>query len=101
MLTNDTSAVHLAAATGVHALCIAGGWHWDRFVPYPESLPVQAARVHAVSMVDEMPCFRCGGYCTLPHQPNEPRPCVERVSVSRALEVLDRVLSLPDFRTDG
>ena len=101
VLTNDTSAVHVAAATGVHAICIAGGWHWERFVPYPDSLPEFARYVHPVSMVDEMPCFKCNGYCTLPHLPNEPRPCVERVSVARAVGVLDRVLSLPDFRTDG
>ncbi len=101
VLTNDTSAVHLAAATGVHAVCIAGGWHWDRFVPYPASLGEVAERVHAVSMMEEMPCFKCNGYCTLPHRAGEPRPCLERVNVARAMATVDEVLSLPELQTDG
>jgi len=101
VLTNDTAAVHIAAATGVRAICIAGGWHWERFVPYPASLGDLADRVHTVSMVDEMPCFRCRGYCSLPHRAGEPRPCVERVSVERVLATVDHVLSLPDMQSDG
>jgi ADP-heptose:LPS heptosyltransferase len=101
VLTNDTAAVHLAAATGVHAVCIAGGWHWDRFVPYPESLGAIAGRVHAVSMIDEMPCFRCNGYCTLPHSAGQPRPCLDRVSVERVMATVDHVLNLPGVQSDG
>lgn len=101
VVTNDTAAVHLAAATGVRVICIAGGWHWERFVPYPASLGEVSRRVHVASMVDEMPCFRCRGYCSLPHRVGEPRPCVERVSVERVLATVSHVLSLPDMQSDG
>jgi len=101
VVTNDTSAVHLAAATGVHAICITGGWHWQRFVPYPESLGEIAQRVHAVSMVDEMSCFKCNGNCIIPHPPRSPRPCISRVTVARAIATVDDVLSTLGVKTDG
>lgn len=101
VLTNDTAAVHLAAATGVRAVCIAGGWHWHRFVPYPASIGALADRVHTVSLADEMPCFGCRGYCSLPHRAGEARPCVDRVSIERALAMVNHVLSLPDMQSDG
>lgn len=101
VLTNDTAAVHIAAATGAHAVCLGGGWHWERFVPYPATLGPVADTVHTVSVADEMSCFRCRGYCSVPHPAGGPRPCLERISVARALETVERVLSLPDLNADG
>lgn len=101
VMTNDTSAVHLAAATGVHAICIGGGWHWQRFVPYPASLGEIAHRVHVVSMVDEMTCFKCNGHCIIPHPPHSARPCISRVPVARAIATADDVLSTLGVKTDG
>jgi ADP-heptose:LPS heptosyltransferase len=101
VLSNDSAAVHIAAATGAHAVCLAGGWHWERFVPYPPSMGEVAARVHAVAMADEMPCFRCGGYCSLPHRAGEPRPCIENITVERALQAIDRLLPILTHGTDG
>ncbi|MHB1313630.1 MAG: glycosyltransferase family 9 protein [Gemmatimonadaceae bacterium] len=100
-VTNDTSALHLAAASGVHAVCIAGGWHWGRFVPYPAVLGGVAQRVHAVSMVAEMTCFNCNGRCIIPHPPRSARPCITRVTVARVIETVDDVLSTLGVKTDG
>lgn len=101
VVTNDTSAVHLAAATGVHTVCIAGGWHWGRFIPYPGVLGEISRRVHAVSMVDEMTCFNCNGRCILPHTPHSARPCITRVEVARVIAAVDDVLSTLGVKTDG
>jgi ADP-heptose:LPS heptosyltransferase len=93
VLTNDTSAVHLAAATGVPAVCITGGGHWRRFVPYPASLGIVADLVEVVSMEQDMTCFNCDWRCVLPHVNGEALPCVSRVPVARVIEAVDRVLS--------
>ncbi len=93
VLANDTSAVHLAAATGVPAVCIAGGGHWRRFVPYPASLGAVAELVDVVSMVQDMPCFNCDWRCVLPHVRGEALPCVSRVPLEQVIGAVDRVLS--------
>ena len=93
VVSNDTSAVHLAAATGVPAVCVVGGWQWRRFVPYPSSLGEVADRVETVAMEQEMGCFSCNWNCVRPRVPGETIPCVAAVPLSRVVEAVDRVLS--------
>lgn len=38
LLSNDTSAIHIAAAVGTKTICITKGVHFGRFVPYPHEL---------------------------------------------------------------
>ena len=38
LIANETSAVHIAAAVGTPSVCLLGGGHFDRFMPYPVSL---------------------------------------------------------------
>lgn len=93
VLSNDTSAVHLAAATGVPAVVVVGGWQWNRFLPYPDVLGEVAARVHVVSMEQDMACFNCDWRCVQPHVVGEALPCVSRVPLERVIGAVDRVLS--------
>lgn len=93
VISNDTSAVHLAAATGVRAICIVGGWQWRRFVPYPATLGEMARRVEVVSMESDMKCFNCNWHCIYPHVAGDVIPCVARVPLERALEAVDRALA--------
>lgn len=101
VLSNDSAPVHIAAAVGTHAVCLSGGWHWGRFLPYPPALRALAERVHVVSMQDSMPCFRCGGNCSLPHHAGHPLPCVDGIAVERALDALDALLPTLISSRDG
>lgn len=38
LISNETSAIHIAAATGARAICISNGNHFHRFNPYPSEL---------------------------------------------------------------
>ena len=38
LIANDSSAIHIAAATKVNAICISNGNHFGRFHPYPEEI---------------------------------------------------------------
>ncbi|WP_017731981.1 glycosyltransferase family 9 protein [Nafulsella turpanensis] len=45
LLTNDTAAVHMGAATGVQTIVLWKGDHYGRFLPYPEKMELP---VHTV-----------------------------------------------------
>lgn len=38
LISNETCAVHIAAAAGTDAICISNGNHYGRFNPYPEEI---------------------------------------------------------------
>lgn len=89
VIANDSSAIHIAAAVATSSLCLAGGGHFGRFIPYPDDLPGPVpVVVHA-----GMPCFGCNWRCTLPHGPDGPYPCIEAITleaaVASALKALD------------
>jgi ADP-heptose:LPS heptosyltransferase len=66
---NDSGPIHLAMATGTPAVCIVGGGHGTRFLPYPGDHPLRC-------VTRRQDCFGCGWSCTRP----EPS-CITGVSV--------------------
>ncbi|WP_281752634.1 glycosyltransferase family 9 protein [Thermodesulfomicrobium sp. WS] len=90
LIANETSAVHIAAAVSTPAVCILGGGHYGRFMPYPEQLdgikPVVAARL--------MSCFGCNWRCTQPHDAGGPVPCISAVSVEQVLDCARKALDM-------
>ena len=88
LVSNETSAIHIAAAVGTPSVCILGGGHFGRFLPYDALTSGCAPKV----AVHQMPCFHCNWHCTQPHRAGEAVPCISEVSVAQvfalALEAL-------------
>ena len=79
VLSNETSAVHIAAAVRTPAICVLGGGHYGRFYPYPGD-PLTVAVTH------HLPCFGCEWKCILKEE-----ECITRI---RPEEVASAVLAL-------
>jgi ADP-heptose:LPS heptosyltransferase len=76
VISNETNAVHIAAATQTPSVCILGGGHFGRFAPYPQQM------VHKPTCVyDKMECFNCNWNCIFETLPQEPYPCINIISV--------------------
>jgi ADP-heptose:LPS heptosyltransferase len=88
LLTNETSAAHIAAACGVPTVCLLGGGHYGRFMPYQveqeEKLPLPRAVIH------RMPCFGCNWQCI--YERAEPVPCIERIHVDEVWRTISEAL---------
>lgn len=78
VVTNETSAVHIAASSSVPTVCIQGGGHYSRYLPFPPELDIR----HPLLAVHKMPCFQCDWNCTISHPPTNPWPCIDRIEVS-------------------
>ena len=89
LVGNDTSAIHIAAAVCTPAVCILGGGHYGRFMPYPDHV----AGVKPVSAVHEMPCFNCNWHCCYPRQTGDPVKCIQDISVDKVWDAVDLVLN--------
>ena len=91
LLTCDTAAVHIAAACGTPTVCVLGGGHYGRFLPY--TVPPIPGRPLPRVVIHEMPCFGCAWDCVFERQPGNPVPCIGRIHVEDVWRVLAEVLS--------
>jgi ADP-heptose:LPS heptosyltransferase len=92
VVANDSSAVHIAAATGVRAICVLGGGHYGRFLPYqletssvPECMPTV--------LNEDMECYGCHWRCKYLTEPEQLVPCVSRVSFHRVVSACSWALT--------
>ena len=90
LVSNDTSAVHIAVAVKTSVICILGGAYYGRFLPYPE-LPEKQFTLETVSY--SMPCYGCNGDCIYPLKKNEPAPCIANISVDAVWEIVKPLLT--------
>jgi ADP-heptose:LPS heptosyltransferase len=90
LVANETSASHIAAATGTPSVCLLGGGHFGRFMPYPAAAP----QPHPVAVYQSMPCFHCNWQCIHPLEPEAPAPCLDAITVEMALQAAQQALAL-------
>ena len=54
LISNETGAVHIAAAAGTKFLCISNGNHLGRFNPYPEDIFKSGSYIYPESVIKEL-----------------------------------------------
>jgi ADP-heptose:LPS heptosyltransferase len=89
VLTNETSAIHFATAVDTPSVCIVGGGHFGRFVPYPEKL----SGVKPVVVNFHMGCYGCNWSCTERYIEGNAVPCIERITIDNVLVAIDKALT--------
>lgn len=89
LISNDTSAIHLAAAAGVRSVCILGGGHYGRFLPYPDTID----GIKPLVAVMKMPCFNCNWQCNQEYDQSGAVPCISGISVEEVLNLAEQALS--------
>jgi len=91
LIANDSSAVHISASVGTQSVCLLGGGHFSRFMPYPEGLGGQAP----IAVHKNMTCFGCNWQCSRQHAATGPFPCITTITLQ---DVIDGALNHLDLR---
>ena len=89
LISNETGSAHISAAVGTPTVCILGGGHFGRFVPYP-ALPRQTNYLKPVN--HNMPCYNCNWECVYPIKEDEPAQCIQNVSVEAVWEEVEKTI---------
>ena len=63
ILTNDTFATHMATILKKKSICILGGGHFGRFLPYPKELEKNEVNFLPKVIYKKMECFDCNWKC--------------------------------------
>lgn len=91
VITNDTSAAHIAVAEDIPVVVITPGNHVGRFFPYPDEM--DGRRIRQFSALNRMECFGCCWNCIYTERPpDEPTPCVKDVTVGTVIEGIRSLL---------
>ena len=88
LIGNETSAIHIAAAVNTPSVCITGGGHYGRFVPYPAVIKGSIPLI----VVTPMTCFNCNWYCTKSYDPKGAAPCVNNILAEHVLEKIPQLI---------
>ncbi len=79
----ETGLLHFAYLSGVPSVCILGGGHFGRFLPWDEVSEMVAC------VFSKRPCFGCGWVCCYEKSPHS-APCVEELSVLQVIEAIEK-----------
>lgn len=90
VISNDSAAIHIAAACRVPSLCFMHGAHFGRFAPYPDIIPEN--EYHPRCVFKKMDCYGCGYKCNKDFDPNKPFYCLRQVTVDMAKVELSKLL---------
>lgn len=71
----ETGLTHLAYLAGIPTVCIMGGGHFGRFLPWPEFEDT------ATCVYEEMHCFRCSWDCQFVDLLVDRPPCLANISI--------------------
>lgn len=84
LISNETSAIHIAAATQTPSVCILGGGHFGRFAPYPAHTAFRPVCVY-----EKMECFNCNWNCIYQTPANAPYPCISTIGVEQVWKAVE------------
>ncbi len=87
VVANDSGAIHLAAATQTPSVCIVGGGHFSRFVPYPADIVYSPFCVF-----NKMECYYCNWNCIYTTVKGEAFPCIQSVSTEQVWQAVKPLL---------
>lgn len=79
LVGNETGAVHLAAALRVPSVCILGGGHFGRFIPYSQNS--ENIRQLVTPVFHKMECFGCNWRCIYNSDHGTAACCVEKITL--------------------
>ena len=89
-ISNDTGTVFISSAVGTRSVCILGGGHFGRFLPYPD-IDGQEGNIEVV--FHEMPCYGCDWKCIFKINKGEPTPCISNIRVDEVWNKIKPLLT--------
>lgn len=89
VISNETSAIHIAAATKTKCICLLGGGHFNRFAPYPAGWPNRP-----VFMFEKMDCYNCDWNCKFLTEADETYPCIAAISLESVWQQTKEILGI-------
>ena len=93
LVSNETSAIHIAAGVNTPSVCILGGGHYGRFLPYPDTIE----GIKPAVVINKMSCFGCNWHCKFSNKTSFPYPCISGIDVDSVFETVESIIEEKKF----
>jgi len=93
LISNESSFVHIAAAVRTPAVCILGGGHFERFIPYEVET---GDNIAPILVYQRMDCFNCNWKCTQPQDKGKAMPCILSITADEVMEAVEQAIKKTD-----
>jgi ADP-heptose:LPS heptosyltransferase len=87
LISNETSAVHIASAINIPSVCIIGGGHFGRFIPYSSN-----ANIAPFPVFYRMDCYGCHWECKFHVEKGRCYPCIDAINEGEVFDALTHIL---------
>lgn len=97
IITNETSASHIAVATRTPSICLLGGGHFGRFHPYHVENISDEEKNYLPSVVTSHinNCFKCNWICKYPLQ-NSRWKCIDEIQIEDVIRTINEIIKRRD-----
>jgi ADP-heptose:LPS heptosyltransferase len=91
IISNETSATHLAMQLNIPSICILGGGHYGQFLPIPVEVKINTPPIVVNRL---MSCYGCNWQCPYQQSKSESVKCISDINVDEVFNVLKHNFSL-------
>lgn len=77
---NESGQIHIAIAVNTPSICILGGGHFKRFMPYKVN-KINKEQHLPLPVFHKMDCYNCNWRCIYANNKLKVFPCIEKISV--------------------
>lgn len=98
VISGETSLTHIAAYVNTQSVCIVGGGHFGRFVPYGKN---NLRNYLAPIIVHEpMSCFGCNWNCIIKKNDGiSPMPCIDEITTEKVFILVRQLIKGTDYES--
>lgn len=91
VVSGETFLTHMAAYLKIKSICIAGGGHFNRFVPYNNKYSENYQ--NPITINEPMNCYGCNWNCTVVENDGfSPMPCIAQISTERVSILVEELI---------
>ncbi|MCH3924341.1 MAG: glycosyltransferase family 9 protein [Bacteroidales bacterium] len=92
IITNDTSASHIAPLLRTPSICLLPGVHYGRFQPYQVEQITENEKKYLPKIVNhKMDCYNCNTLCQYINDKTSIWPCISNITVEQVLEKIQEI----------
>lgn len=86
VISNETGIAHLAEFYNTKSICILGGGHYGRFIPYYDK------NTQCYPVYKEKKCFKCDWECKFINSESKRPSCIDDITVFDVIEKINKIL---------